>query len=86
MFSYDIINHEIMLVSRNIFNNLFLESKINKTWSSVSNSSFIFVLDYKFWLLLVEGNKVNSLSKLKNAIKIQDLLLNGKFHIFSTLL
>ena len=27
---------------------------------SVSNYSF--VLDYKFWLVLVEGNKVNSLS------------------------
>ena len=54
----------------------------NKTWSSVSNSSFIFVLDFKFWLVLVEGNKVKSLSKLKNAIKTQDLLLNEKFHLF----
>ena len=50
---------------------------------SVSNSRFIFVLDYKFWLVSVEVNKVNSLSKLKNAIKIQDLLLNGKFHLFN---
>ena len=25
-----------------------------KTWSSVSNSSFVF--DYYFWLVLVEGN------------------------------
>ena len=40
----------------------------------MSNSSFIFVLDYKFWLVLVEGNKVNSLSQLKNAMIIQDLL------------
>ena len=32
----------------------FCENKQNKTWSSVSNSSF--VLDYKFWLVLVEGN------------------------------
>ena len=52
----------------------------NKTWSSVSNSSF--VLDYKFWLVLVEGNKVNSFSWLKNGIQIQDLLFNGKFHLF----
>ena len=60
-------------------------SNIDKTWSSVSNSSFILVLDYKFWLVLVEGNKVNSLSLLKNAIKLQDLLFNGKFHLFLAL-
>ena len=35
-----------------------------------------------FWLALVEGNKVNSLSKLKNAKKKnQNLLLNEKFHL-----
>ena len=33
----------------------------NKTWSSVPNSSF--VLDYKFCLVLVEGNKVNLAKK-----------------------
>ena len=49
----------------------------------MSNSSF--VLDSKFWLVLVEGSKVNSLSYLKNGKKNQDLLLNGKFHLFLTL-
>ena len=56
-------------------NILVNKSRKDKTWSSVSNSSFIFVLDFKFWLVLVEGNKV----KLKNAIKFQDLMENSIF-------
>ena len=52
----------------------FVDLKVNnkdKTWSTVSNSSFIFVLNYEFWLVLVEGNKINSLSKLKNVRKFR---------------
>ena len=46
----------------------------NKTWSSVSNSSFIFVLDFKFWLVLVEGNKVNVIqiySSIKGRVSVE---------------
>ena len=55
-----------------------LKQMINKTWSSVSNSSVLFVFDLKFRFYLVEGNKVNALF-ISKKLCLKKFCLGKKF-------